>query len=260
MTVGAKQLGHPFASMAEDGTVTVEADRDTVRTLWENFYVPFVKGYYAAESRFRSDDAKIGAIIALVGSTTGATYYPTEVTINDEYTYPIENVVLPVPGFSGCDPYLVQQGAGMAVLKSDERTEYACAIFLKWFTEAERNLAFSINSGYLPVKKEASDFAVISAHSRELGVSDTMLNTFRVAAEEIRSYSLYTSPPYDKSAQVRSYVETAMNDSAAEARSEVRARVEGGEDPSAVWAEYTDDRAFDQWYASFEGGLKEITG
>jgi len=260
MTVGTMQLGHPFAAAGEDGTVTVEADKETMRILWDNFYVPFVKGYYTAESRFRSDDAKIGAIIALVGSTTGATYYPAEVTINDEYTYPIENVVLPIPGFSGRDPYIVQQGAGMAVLKSDERTEYACAVFLKWFTEAERNLAFSVNSGYLPVKEEANDFAVISSYSEELGISDTMLNTFQVATEEIRSYTLYTSPPYNKSAEVRSYVEAAMNNSAAEARSEAAARIESGEEQEAVWAEYTDDRAFDQWYESFAGGLKEITG
>jgi len=260
MTVGAKQLGHPFASMAADGTVTVEADRETMRILWDNFYVPFVKGYYAAESRFRSDDAKIGAIIALIGSTSGATYYPTEVTINDEYTYPIENVVLPVPGFAGCDPYIVQQGAGMAVLKSDEKMEYACAVFLKWFTEAERNLLFSANSGYLPVKEEANDFEVISSYSQELGISDTMLNTFRVATEEVRSFNLYTSPPYDKSAEVRSYVEAAVNESVAEARGQVKERIANGEEQSAVWEEYTGDGAFDKWYASFEGGLKEITG
>lgn len=260
MMVGAMQLGHPFASMSEDGTVTVEADKGTARILWDNFYVPFVKGYYAAESRFRSDDAKIGTIIALVGSTTGAIYYPAEVTVNDEYTYPIENVVLPVPGFAGCDPYIVQQGAGMSVLKSNEKAEYACSIFLKWFTETERNLLFSVNSGYLPVKEEANDFEVISSYSQELGISETMLNTFRVATEEIRSFNLYTSPPYDRSAEVRSYVESAMNDSAAEARSQAETRIESGEDRLAVWAEYTDDRAFNEWYASFESGLKEITG
>ena len=131
LTVGAKQLGKPFAEEASDGTYKASLDKDTVRRLWEQFYVPYVKGYFTSENRFRSDDAKVGAIIALVGSTTGAAYYPAEVTIDDEYTYPIENVVLPVPNFEGCDPYLVQQGAGMSVIASDEKKEYAYTLFLK---------------------------------------------------------------------------------------------------------------------------------
>ena len=73
----------------------------------------------------------------MVCSTTGAAYFPSEVTINDDYTYPVENLILPVPNFMGTSSYLVQQGAGMSVIKSDERTQQASAIFLKWFTEEE---------------------------------------------------------------------------------------------------------------------------
>ncbi|MGN1105764.1 MAG: extracellular solute-binding protein, partial [Huintestinicola sp.] len=64
MIVGAKQLGSPFESVGAGGTVTPVSDKDIVKRLWENYYVPFVKGYYAAHSRFRSDDAKTGDIIA----------------------------------------------------------------------------------------------------------------------------------------------------------------------------------------------------
>ena len=79
-------------------------------------------------------------------------YFPTEVTIDDDNTYPIEHMVLPVPNFEGTEPYIVQQGAGMSVLKSDEKSEYASSVFLKWFTEKERNINFSAESGYLPVR------------------------------------------------------------------------------------------------------------
>ena len=255
MIVGAKQLGHPFAEAGVDGSVTVNADKDTLRTLWDNFYVPFVKGYYAAESRFRSDDAKTGRITALIGSTSGATYYPTEVTINDEYTYPIENEVLPVPSFTGCEPWVVQQGAGMSVLTSDEKTEYACTVFLKWFTETDRNLTFSLGSGYLPVKKAANDYAAIEARSADLAISDTMLSTFRVATAEIASHQLYTSPPFDHSADMRDYMESSMQGAASDCEA-ARARIAGGEDRETVWAEYTGDEAFEAWYANFSTGLK----
>ena len=260
MIVGAKQLGHEFAAQSEDGTVTVTLDKETVRKLWDHFYVPYVKGYFTAESRFRSDDAKIGSIIGLIGSTTGATYYPSEVTINDEYTYPIENVVLPVPNFEGCDPYVVQQGAGMSVLKSDEKTEYACVVFLKWFTEEERNIRFSVKSGYLPVKKEANNFEAITSVHGDSQISGMMQNTFRIAIDEINTYELYTSPPFDQSVTVRDYLGDTMENTAKEAHAAAQARIAAGEDRDIVWNEYTDDTAFEKWYTEFETGYEEIVG
>ncbi len=260
MFVGAKQLGNGFVSAAEDKTVKVSVDKATLRTLWDNFYVPFVKGYYTAESRFRTDDAKIGNVIALIGSTTGATYYPSEVTINDEHTHPIENVVLPVPNFQGCDPYIVQQGAGMSVIKSDKKTEYACAVFLKWFTEADRNIQFAVNSGYLPVKKSANDFNGIMAHSGAEQMNDTMRHTFQTAIEEINSYTLYTSMPYDKSADVRDYLGNTMESTAKKTQENVKKRLAAGEDRESVWNEYTDDEAFEVWFAEFMKGFNEIVG
>lgn len=258
--VGAKQLGNEFARLSEDGTVTVSMDKETVRKLWDYFYVPYVKGFFNAESRFRSDDAKIGSIIALIGSTTGATYYPSEVTINDEYTYPIENVVLPTPNFEGCDPYIVQQGAGMSVLKSEEKAEYACAVFLKWFTEEERNIQFAVNSGYLPVKTAASDLDAIIASVGEDQIGNTMLNTFKIAIDEINTYELYTSPPFDQSVTVRDYLEDTMEESAKEGRAAAAERIASGEDRESVWNDYTGDEAFEAWYAEFEKGFDKIVG
>lgn len=260
LLVGAKQLGMPFAEESAEGKVTVSLDKDTVRRLWEQFYVPYVKGYFTSENRFRSDDAKIGAIIALVGSTTGAAYYPAEVTIDDEYTYPIENVVLPVPNFEGCDPYVVQQGAGMAVLSSDEKKEYACTLFLQWFTEEERNIGFSVRSGYLPVKKAANDYTALLESGGTAQINDTMLNTLKTAIDEVNSYTLYTSPPYDASARVRAYLGAAFEDTAKEAQAAVRERVAAGEDREALLREYTDGSAFDSWYTAFEKGFYEAIG
>ncbi len=262
MIAGAKQLGHPFAEAGEDGTVTVKADRETVRKLWDCFYVPFVKGYYTAESRFRSDDARTGAIVAMVGSTLDAAYYPAEVTVNGEYSYPIECYVLPAPYFSGHKPCVAQQGAGMALLSSEgaegKKKAYAAALFLKWFTETERNLVFTTASGYLPVKDEANDIKAIEARCEDL--SDAMRKTFRAATEEIDSYELYTSPPYDRSAGVRDFLESAMEDAAAKARETAGARVASGEPRESVLAELTGDAAFNVWYREFEDGLKKISG
>lgn len=47
-------------------------------------------------------------------------------------------MVMPVPGFEGSDPVVTQQGAGMAVVKTEkEKEKEAAATFLKWFTDVD---------------------------------------------------------------------------------------------------------------------------
>ncbi len=251
MLIGAKQLGSPL--VADDGSGQ-SIDKTVIRRLWDNYYVPFVKGYFAMEGRFRSDDAKTGKVIALVCSTTGATYYPDKVTLNDDTVYPIENTVLPIPNFEGTEPYAVQQGAGMSVIKSDERTEYACTIFLKWFTEADRNIGFAVDSGYLPVKKAANSPAELDKVAAG-EIDEIMHNTLTTAMEEVNSYNLYAAKPFEKSAAFRSALKNYMESSTKNDYAAAAARIAGGEDRDSVLAEYTDDAAFEKWFAGLETAL-----
>ena len=252
MLIGAKQLGAPLVS--EDGTPEQSIDKSVVKRLWENYYVPFVKGYFAMEGRFRSDDAKTGKVIALVCSTTGAAYYPDKVTLSDDTVYSIGNVVLPIPNFEGTEPYAVQQGAGMSVIKSDEKTEYACTLFLKWFTEAERNIGFAVDSGYLPVKKSANSpeelNKIISG-----SIDETMHNTLTTAMEEVNSYNLYAAKPFEKSAEFRSALKDYMESTTKNDYETAAARIANGEDRETVLAEYTDDAAFEKWFEGFKAAL-----
>ena len=261
MVVGAKQLGLEYFT-TENGTTVMNEDKAAIRRLWDCYYVPYVQGYYYQNARFRSDDAKTGDIIAMVCSTTGSAYFPESVTINDEMTYNIEGIVLSVPNFEGTDPYLVQQGAGMVVVKSDEKSEYACAVFLKWFTEKERSIAFSAGSGYLPVKKEANDFSAISASFLAEGntVTEALLHTMEVAVSEINSYQLYAAKPFEKSTEVRDFLGTYIQDTAQEAHDEAAFRIAEGESREEVLTEYTSEAAFEAWYTGFISGLETAVG
>ena len=80
---------------------------------------------------------------------------------SDTESHDIELKILPTPVFEGGEACAVQQGAGMVVIKATEDEEKACVEFLKWFTKAENNIAFSVGSGYLPVTKEANDMKKI---------------------------------------------------------------------------------------------------
>jgi multiple sugar transport system substrate-binding protein len=260
MVVGAKQLGYEYVTQDEAGNNVVNIDESALRKLWDNYYVPYVKGYYGSQSKFRSDDAKIGKIIALIGSTTGSAYYPTSVTIDDDYTYPIESLVLPVPNFEGYDPYVVQQGAGFVVTKSDEKTEYASTVFLKWYTDTDRNIESTIPSGYLPVKTEALDYDTITQvnSTLESPADGILLDTIKVAIDEINTSTLYASKPYDHCADVRDYLETAIYTNAMSVYDEVCERIANGEDRETVLEEYTNDEAFQVWLDDFTTNLESI--
>lgn len=258
MFVGAKQLGHPLVT--DESPIEPTVDKETVKRLWKNFYVPFVKGCYCAEGRFRSDDAKLGKVIALICSTTGAAYYPNEVTRSDESVYSIENTVLPIPNFEGAEPYAVQQGAGMSVIKSDEKTEYACTVFLKWFAQAERNISFAAVSGYLPVKKSANSSEELHKviNDKGLKIGDTMQNTLAAAMEEVSSYNLYAAKPFDKSAEYRAAIKDYINSSCANDQAAVRELISGGMDRDTALAGYIGDDAFEAWFSGFQEALKNI--
>ena len=157
LITGSKQLGHDLFAV-EDGICTPDIDKATMRTLWDNYYVPILNGYFSAEGRYRSDAIKTGDLICYLGSSSSVVYFPAEVTIDDQTSYPIEFGALAAPRFAegvACAP---QQGASFAVTKSDERTELACVEFLKWLTEKEQNTSYYIEAGYIPVTKEACTY------------------------------------------------------------------------------------------------------
>jgi multiple sugar transport system substrate-binding protein len=104
--VGSKQLGKEIFDV-KNGQVSLVVDDAIMKRLWDNFYIPYIKGYYKAVGKFRSDDAKTGEIIALVCSTSGIPYFPETVVIEDSKEYDIEALVLPLPNFENTPPSII---------------------------------------------------------------------------------------------------------------------------------------------------------
>ena len=69
--IGMQQLGVEIFQV-ENGEVAVNVPEEELYRLWENYYVPMVKGYFGAYGSFRSDDVKTGDILAYTGSTSSA--------------------------------------------------------------------------------------------------------------------------------------------------------------------------------------------
>ncbi|KAF5038370.1 Bacterial extracellular solute-binding protein [anaerobic digester metagenome] len=256
--VGCAQLGQPLIE-SKDGKVSVDVDRGTLRRLWDYYYVPYISGHFAALGRFRSDDAKTGDIIALVGSTSGCSYFPSAVTRADGSSYPITAKVFPLPNFAGCERYAVQQGAGMAVAKSDQRTEQAAVTFLKWFAEPEQNIRFSACTGYLPVQKAANDSKLLHAAVLEekLELLPIVEDTLKIGMDMSGSYRFFTNPAFKNSYACRSLVGIAMQAQSDQDLAAVNARIESGTSPRAALEPFLEDAHFELWLSDFERALRE---
>lgn len=255
MIIGCRQLGVEIFQVEGD-SVKINVDKQALRKIWDNYYVPYINGWFSDEGRFRSDTAHTGTIIALVGSSSGAVYFPTEVQISDLKTYPIDYAVYPVPAFEGGEAYTVQQGAGMCVTKSDEKMEYAATIFLKWFTESERNANFSVGSGYLPVTTAALTNEVLDKALNASGNDERMRQTLRAALEEINSNTFYTTAPFDQGIECRSVLESALTEKCQADRQLVLAALEEGADLAQTVARFDTEANFNGWVSSLSEALQ----
>ncbi len=255
--VGSMQLGTELFRV-EDGKVTIQADEAVMRRIWDTYYVPYVKGYFSSYGRFRSDDVKIGEIIAYTGSTSSANYFPDEIETEDG-TKQIDYIILPAPIFEGGTPYAVQQGAGMVVTKSTPEREYASVTFLKWFTSEENNLLFGCTSGYMPVKKTALSTEMLdqAIADNDLQVPGKTYETLVSCFETAQTADLYTNKAFDHGADARSVLEYNLADKAAADRETVLERIAQGSSRDDACADLISDQAFQEWYTAFVSALKE---
>lgn len=164
--------------------------------------------------------------------------------------------VLPCPKFADGEAYAVQQGAGMVVTQNSEQEIKACVTFLKWFTAPENNIIFSVDSGYLPVTKDANNMAAIHQHYPSL--SDSIDTVLTKSFHAITTNSLYTTKPFENGNEARSVLEHAMSDQASADLLIVRDRMEQGQTLEEASAEFLTDDHFEAWYSSTRSTLSAL--
>lgn len=255
--IGMQQLGVEIFQV-ENGELTLNTPKEELHRLWENYYVPMVKGYFGAYGSFRSDDVKIGDLLAYTGSTSSAMYFPDQVE-SDNGSHPIDYIVMAAPVFEGGQNYAVQQGAGMVVSKSDEKHEYAAVEFLKWFTDADHNLQFGCVSGYLPVLKEANSTEKLDQviADKQLEVAPKTYDCLTTVFQEMDQLTLYTNKSFANGSAARKVLEYHLADKATEDRAAVAAKLEQGESLEDASAPYITEESFEEWYDSFCDSLND---
>lgn len=125
-------------------------------------------------------------------------------------------VAIECPEFEGGEHFAVQQGAGMVVTKTEDEPEEqieASVEFLKWFTQDERNIQFSLDSGYMPVTKEANNLETIEK-STSLKENDRTFSVVKAAIDTVNDNTLYTTKAFENGKNARSILEYSMSDKA----------------------------------------------
>lgn len=228
------------------------------RKIWDSYYSPFINGYYAKEGRFGSDDTKVGLVIAYIGSTSSSNYFPNEVTLNETTIQSIKNATLPYPVYENGQPYAAQQGAGMAIVKSDRAHEYAATEFLKWFTNIEQNSAFAISTAYFPVKKEAlqNDYLLTVLEDAQIETTPTLTSSIKTTLNMLDYYNLYGYKAFEGSFDVRNILNNHL---IVFVQQDLQALEQAttAEQRAQLLATFSSDEHFNSWYESFMLNIEE---
>lgn len=260
--IGCYQLGQDMFQV-ENGNLTVNMDRDAFKILWDNYYIPYINGYFGAYAKFRSEDAKTGKILALTSSSSSVGYLPTAVTLEDDSTHDITTYVGEDLKFENAAVNaVVQQGASYCLLKSTPAQEEGAVEFLKWFSAPEQNMKFAIESAYSPVMLESNTVdAITEAYSGDTSTAkgQNVLNALVISAEAFTKEEAYATKPFNGSKEVRAFLGDALESKAVEDRAAVEAAIEAGTSREEAVEPYSSEAYFDEWFSGVSEQVLSLT-
>jgi len=187
-----------FDIMAETGGIEYTEDGwyhledAAVKASWMKFAVPFAQGHICVSDTYSNTQVMTGETLAGIGSTASITYYNDTVTYPDNTSEPMDLVVLPLPKTGDGTQYMPITGVGMSAFKTDDRKAEAAAVFLRWFTESQRNLDFVVETGYMPVRTDA--FASIDSYAFPTEGYASLYDTINIMLE---GYEPVVRPDFD---------------------------------------------------------------
>lgn len=188
--VGMVQLGGSLF----DETGALSLDSESYAHIFETLYAPAVEGGFAVYDGYSSDLSKTGDLVCSTGSSAGILFYGDTITYADGTVEDVEYSILPYPVFENGKKTALQRGGGLMVAKTEEKTEYAASIFLKWLTASEQNMYFISETGYLPVTKQAFE-QDMAAHMESL--TDARIRKMLTAVLDMyKNYDLFTAPNF----------------------------------------------------------------
>lgn len=144
----------------DDGWYNFE--NEGFKESWLEFAEAIAKGHIIVSDLYSNTQVMTGEVMSGLGSSASILYYNDTVTYPDNSSEPINLQIMPPPKANGTDLLVTQAGVGLCAYKTTEQKAEASAVFARWLTEAERNLEFCVETGYMPVNK--ASFEKISSY------------------------------------------------------------------------------------------------
>lgn len=189
--VGVESLGESF--FTKDGTGL--AFGPAFERVWEPYADAALQGGIWLQGGYATEPLRTGDAIVSVASSASVLYYSDTVTYADNTTEKVDIISMPCPVFEDGEKLVMQRGAGICTVKSTPEREKACMTFLKWLTDAQRNVEFVTQLGYMPVTQESFETYLPDAVAR---LQDPMYQSLYQAFQQTQEqYTFYTAPQYD---------------------------------------------------------------
>lgn len=187
--VGVESLGENFFS---DKSLALG---NMFEKIWQPYAKAALQGGVWLETGYATEPLRTGDVIAAVASSASVLYFSDTVTYEDNTSEKVDIISLPCPIFDGGKKTVIQRGAGICTVKSTPQKEEACITFLKWLTDAERNVEFVTSLGYMPVKEESFEKYLEPAIKKlEDPMYVSLYQAFQKTQEE---YTFYNTPKLD---------------------------------------------------------------
>ncbi len=234
----------------ENGRIRAHLSKETARKIWDMYYIPMVNGYFTKESKYATQDIKVGNALISLGSTAGTLYFPKQKYIDDR-AYDIEMKIMPTPYYEDGESLFALQGGGVFAFDNGDLKNTACVDFIKWLTKADINTAYAINAGYLPVTKEAFSKEFIENYIDENELSENTKKTLLAAYEQYHSMKGYAHKPVKGYDDIREIIGDEFDKFSRHDAKMIREKLDNGADLDEVLESYTSDEYFDMWYDTF---------
>ena len=240
-----------------DGKAGFFYPEETARKAWDAYYVPHIRGWF--ESRvYNQDGIKSGRLMAYIGSSAGAGFFPREVIESENQSHVIECESLPYPTFQDGTSYMTQRGANMAVFASDTAHEYGSVQFLKWFTQPEQNIRFAVSTGYLPVEMETlASVNDLLGRVDESNNAAVVRSSIQTALDAMSAREFYIRRPFEGSYDMTQTFASSLEDKVSLDLHEKKRRMEAGESREGVERDLLGEGNLKEWY---EALIKEMAG
>ena len=220
----------------KDGNI--DCSSDEFEKAFRTMAKAAVYGGICTGDGYASDRWKTGEILCNIGSSAGILYLRDYITYEDGSEKDIVTSVCPYPVYEGAEPVVVQRGAGLFAVKSDDPAKNeAAAVFAKWITEPDNNLSFVTKAGYLPVTDTAFDQLF---DNMETVVNEKYRLLYSAVGEMLESYSFISLPLYEGSGEVQKNFEDIMKTALTNAHEEYLTRTGRGENSDTVLSDLTD--------------------